>query len=288
MKKEIYNQEVSDAIYKICKPNFEKVLQETLPDSMTTPKKPIKLLIRFNNYRRQQQIKVYKDSTIQKIKSAIPCNYIERTKLLFVSEYKPQITLMVGKNTITGIWSQKIINGEKQAYVLEADNLEEVDKWFNEKKEWIEGSIDIAIKEFITAFNFELEGKFNPIEKRKEIEVKGEEYIDNLPEELILHDTVGKKVYSSGFEFKNEIYAKNYIKSRAIEDISPQIQEQLILIQAKMDLLDKRQETLTQAMDYYDKNIIKHFEILNKMSDTLSKLEEGLNKKNFFQKLFKF
>jgi hypothetical protein len=277
------DKQIEDEIYKLCKPHFEKVLQEKLPDSMTTPKRAIRLLIRFNNYRRQQQIKVYKDSTIKKIQSAIPhSNYIERTKLLFVTDYKEQITIMLGKNTITGIWHQNIINGQKQAYVLEAENLEQVDKWFDEKKIWIEQSIDDALKEFIKKFGLRCDLIFKPIEKRKEIEVKGEEYIDSLPQELILHDTVGKKVYDSGFEFKNEIYAKNYIKNRAIEGITPALAEQLMLLCKQIEVIDAREKALTESMIWMDKNNKSHKRVLSKLEKAIDKLSEKIDTKSTY------
>ena len=59
---------------------------------------------------------------------------------------------------------------------------------------------------------------------------KGEEFIDSIPQEVIIHDTFFKKVYKKGIEFKNTkkgespgVHIKNYIKNRAIEDIAPEI-----------------------------------------------------------------
>ena len=85
--------------------------------------------------------------------------------------------------------------------------------------------------------------EFKPYVKRKpEIEIKGEEFIDSLPRDLIIHDTVFKKVYEQGVEFKGVPYVKNYIKNRALEDVSPIISDQLMLIDKKIELLNKKQK----------------------------------------------
>ena len=56
---------------------------------------------------------------------------------------------------------------------------------------------------------------------------KGEDYIDKIPKEVIIHDTIFKKVYGEGIEFgvtgEPTVKLKTYIKNRAIEDIAPEI-----------------------------------------------------------------
>ena len=276
MKKEV---SIDEEVYSMVKPIFEKALKETLPNSMTTIPPPIKFFIRFNNYRRQIKYPVYKDSTFQKVKTTIASthkkqiNACEHTKIISIRSFKPQVTIQIFKNTITAIWFQNIRHGKKEGYVVEGKNIDQICQWVDDKKKEIEEELDAAIKEILTLLKHK-DYIFNPITKRKEIEVKGEEFIDSLPKDLILYDTVFKKVYDKGVEFKDEVYVKNFIKTRALEDVTPRIAEQLTLIDRKIDLLDKRQESQAKVQEYYDKNVVKHFEVLSKMSKTLTKMSK--------------
>jgi len=77
---------------------------------------------------------------------------------------------------------------------------------------------------------------------RQEDAVKGEEFIDDIPNNLIMHDTYFKKVYERDLEFKGPTYLKNYIANRAVEKITPEIIEEINNIREEKEV--GRQEIL--------------------------------------------
>jgi len=283
------NNEIREEIYRICKPHFEKVLQETLSNSMTTMSNRVKIVWRPNNYRRQMEVKTKVNSTIEKIKSAIDStdklqiNINNHTKLISIKNYKPQITIQYGKNTLTGIWSQKIIGGHKQVFLLEGKNIEEITALLVKHKERIEKQIDDALMDFAKKFNIKLPLSY-PKHTRSEDMIKGEEYLDNLPADLIIHDTYFRKVYKNELEFKSgknqphsAILVKNYLKNRALEEIAPKIEDKL----EKMIIV---MEKGFENQKYLDKNLVKHFKVLNKIEKAITRLDRTLRGGRFLSR----
>jgi len=209
-------------------------LKEAQSNSMATTTITPKIIWRPNNYRRKIEVKEKTNSGINKIRTTIPTSsYSAHTKMLSIKDYLPNITIQYGKNTLTGIYSQNRIGGVKEHFLIERESIDEINKAIDEKKEKIRERIDIALDRFIVQFKLRIQLK-KPEWDRYEDFVKGEEYIDKIPSEVIIHDTFFKKVYGQGIEFKNSgkgespvVHMKNYIKNRAVEDISPQIAEEI-------------------------------------------------------------
>lgn len=206
-----------------------KVPKEGYSNSMTTGKKPFSIVWRPNNYRRQIRVGIKTNSVIKIIKRTILNTSVGRhNKLLSIKDYRPNITIQYGKEKLTAIYSQSIIGGNKQTFFIKADSIALLDERLNEKKNDIKKRLDDALLTFSKQFRI-----FLPFEKivwsRHEDFIKGEEYIDSIPAEVIIHDTVFKKVYKKGIEFTGglndepTVKIKNYIKNRAIEDIAPDL-----------------------------------------------------------------
>jgi len=298
-------------INKLITPIFNKVLQEDVSNSMTTTKTTFKILWRPNNYRRQIKVKEKSNSTIEKIRSAISAipyltfSYEPHTKMVSIKNYAQNktnkgITIQYGKETITGIYSQNIIGGAKEIFLIEANTINDLEKYINNKKEDIEKYIDAALKQFIKEFNISLPFT-KPEWSRYEDFIKGEEYIDKIPREVIIHDTYFKKVYGKGIEFKNSeireeptVHLKNYIKNRAIEKIAPDIADELkntqymvkgiletnastskLLNSMAKPILELNQLTLLEI-----KNKKMHMKVLHDMSKTLKDIRTEIRQKN--------
>jgi len=254
----------NDLVYEIKRKTLES-LKEASTSSMTTMGKGVCFLWRPNNYRRKLKVRSKDNSTIAKIKSAIDSttkgqhfsrlvnstsgfpqeknttipqfpmelNFNSHTKVISIKNFMG-ITIQYGKETLTGIYSQNIIGGNKETFLIEADNIEDVEERLNQKKEEIRIKIDKALSSFCQMFKILLPHAL-PVWDRYEDWIKGEDYIDKIPRETIVHDTYFKKVYGSGIEFKNTgaegeepvTHMKNYIKNRAVEDIAPQIAEEI-------------------------------------------------------------
>lgn len=278
---------VEEHIRRIVKPIFDKVPKEIPSNSMTTPKKTFSLVWRPNNYRRQIEVKTKTNSTINQIKSAIPqANVDGHTKLVSIKDYTPNITIQYGKNTLTAIYHQNIIRGHKETFWIEAYSINDIEERLKQKKEEIKARIDETIDNFSKRFGIKLPLR-KPIWARYEDFAKGEEYIDKIPRETIIHDTYFKKVYGKGIEFikagdeEPTAHLKNFIKNRAIEDIAPDIA-------ASINTLGNALITqLNPAIKELSANMATHISIMkdikqgiNRFNKTVSKLNNKISQTN--------
>ncbi|MCD4759796.1 hypothetical protein K8R33_02830 [archaeon] len=296
MKKEVYDKKLSEYIYSRTKPIFEKVLQEKLPSSMTTTEKKFRIVWRPNNYRRQMEVREGTKTLKTTITTHYSChlpmtkeekpkvNYTPHTNILSIKNYNPQITIQYGKNTLTGIWSQRVIDGKKQVFLLEGNNIEEVTSLLIKHKEKIERKIDAALIEFAKKFKIKYPYS-SPKHTRSEDMIKGEEYLDNLPSDMVIHDTYFRKVYKNQVEFKSgkgeehsAIRVKNYIKNRCLEDITPKITDQLILLNQKYDMNIDVTNRLVEQLDL-------HLSVLKGIDTSFKTFNSLLNKKIVVEKL---
>jgi len=261
--------------------------QADLSNSMTTTKKSFSYFFRPNNYRRQIMVKEKTNSTLQEIRGAISIlpmelNINTHTKLISIKNYKPNITIQYGKNILTAIYSQTIIAGEKEIFRIERNSIGEVQDRINEIKQDIEKRVDNALKEFSHKFNLSMPFK-NPVWSRYEDFIKGEEFIDKIPRECIIHDTFFKKVYGKGIEFKKSeleeptIHLKNYIKNRAIEDIAPEISGS---INSLGSTLEKFTNDLTPVINDLAVNMKTHISVLKGIDKSFKKFNNLLTQKD--------
>ncbi len=266
-KKEVCDKRLKDYIDKVTTPIFEKVLQEDLSNSMTTPKKTFCYFFRPNNYRRQIPVKEKTNSTLQEIKGTISplpmeLNINPHTKIISIKGFKPNITIQYGRTTLTAIYSQTIIAGEKEIFRIERNSISEINARINEIKQNIEKRVDNALKEFSRKFSLSLPF-VKPIWSRYEDFLKGEEYIDKIPRECIIHDTFFKKVYGKGIEFKKAgpeepvTHLKNYIKNRAIEDIAPEIANAITEVYTKFGSFITGMTPVLQQINNQNVEILK-------------------------------
>jgi len=234
-KKDIYKIKGLNPFY--CKNSNLKASSpmETLSNSMTTTqntKKTFSIIWRPNNYRRQIKVKTKTNSALKNIQTTIThYSYCKHTKMLSIKGYKPNITLQYGKDTLTAIYSQNKIGGVKEHYLIETNDYNYLQQAIDNKKQEIEDKIDKTLLEFSRQFKIKLPLE-KPIWKRYEDFIKGEEYIDSIPKEVIIHDTHFKKVYGQGIEFMGNdkaptVKMKNHLRNSAINNIAPEIAEEL-------------------------------------------------------------
>lgn len=284
---------LQDYTERIITPVFAKTLgvpQEDLSNSMTTTKKTFCYFFRPNNYRRQIPVKEKTNSTLQEIKGTISplpmeLNINPHTKLISIKGFKPNITIQYGRTTLTAIYSQTIIAGEKEIFRIERNSISEINARINEIKQNIEKRVDNALKEFSSQFNLSLPFK-KPVWSRYEDFLKGEEYIDKIPRECIIHDTFFKKVYGKGIEFKKAgqeepaTHLKNYIKNRAIEDIAPEIANSINDLGNHLIPTIRSLDKSIQ-MEIHNKKI--HLGVLNSMDKTMKEIRDSLPKRGLLK-----
>ena len=271
-------------VEKLCKPIFDKVLKEAGSNSMTIAPVILKFLWRPNNYRRKIIVKTKDNSTIKKIISAIESThklqYNEHNKLLFVYNFNG-ITLQYGKNTLTGIWSQ---DKKKTTYLIESDCIDGLEELIDKRKKKIQEQIDNALELFIKQFKIKLMFE-KPIWDRYEDWIKGDEFIDKIPEETIVHDTIWKKVYPKGIEFKQTsdkedptTFMKTYIKNRAIEKISPEIANELMIIKEIEKSTLKMNESTSKTLNQFVNTTIPILQDFSINIKTHNKVLKGIDK----------
>ena len=287
-KKKVCDKSIKDYINKVTTPIFEKVLQEDISSSMATTthykSNGFRYLVRFNNYRIQIQVKEKTNSTSTRIQGAIRKLPMElsinpHTKLISIKNYNKGITIQYGKNTLTAIYACPLINGHKQTRLIERDTIDGINARMDEIKDNIKKKLDNALKEFSRQFALSLPFK-KVIWVRHENWIKGDEFIDNIPRETIIHDTIGKKVYAEGWEFMGgkdkepTATIKNYIKNRAIEDIAPEIAASLNQLCLRFDTMGNRIIDMMNNRTKVDTelaiNIRTHNKIFKKLDNLLS------------------
>jgi len=184
------------------------------------------ILFRPHNYRRMVLTRAKTDVVMRRIKKKMPLATITpQNKLVSFKQFKPDVTIQFGRRKVIGIYNRP----ERVVYHIKAYSIQDLQQRVNYWREQIRGRIDGAIKEFLEQLC--LPHLSVSIWQRYEDWLKGEEYIDSLPDDLIVHDTFFKKVYEQGVEFIGPkghglmpgVSVKHYIKNRAIEDVAPEI-----------------------------------------------------------------
>ena len=264
-EKEKHTKSLNDYIAKITSPIFAKTLgvpKEEVYNSITTPKKTFKIFFRPNNWRLQIEVKEKTNSTIDYLKRTFSTiNFNEHNKLISLME--GNIVIQYGKKTLSAIYSCPVIRGVKQGWMIERDTIPEITIRIDEIKQKIEKTLYGTLKEFSHKFKVFLPFK-RPIWGRHEDFIKGESYIDKIPRECQFIDTVVKKVYAEpGVEFiggKGEeptLNLKTYLKTRAVEDIAPEIANAITEVYTKFGSFITGMTPVLQQVNNQNVEILK-------------------------------
>lgn len=164
----------------------------------------------------------------------------------------------------------------KRWRVIEGDTIEEIDSKIDAYIEELNTKSDEAIKKVIKY------GHGKPdmalIKTRGEIGIHGDEFLDSIPEDLIIQDTYFKKLYKKKPEFNLDNkgkagYVKNYISIRAIEKVSPEIANE---IKGVNDVL---QGELKPVLESLTEQIKLHLEVQKITKDTMKDIRDFIVKK---------
>lgn len=198
-------------------------------NSMTIDPTSKLILWRPNNYRRRMDLGYINIVHLERLKTAIlkypylKVTYSSYNKLLWVLlDYKGgMFRLQLGRRFLVCVYVQNKVGGVKEVYKISLEGMER-------RKEEIRVLMDEVLVSFAKKWGlFDSKGEVKWL--RHEDWIKGEEYIDRIPAEVVIHDTVFKKVYDEGVEFiggegvEPVARVKNYIKNRALEELSPEL-----------------------------------------------------------------
>lgn len=242
-KEDEAEKRINKELDKILDPIFNKVLQEAHRNTMSvgvdSPKPIITFYWRPNNYRLQipferKRFNLGVDTTLATDSRQGSVITTPKGHQFKISNFGTKISgkfnglpIMIDKNCITIIYSLKTAVSpseiKKAVYEIKAYSLkdigEKIDERVNEiKKECIETAMD-----FIRIY-----GGFAKFKEAKWI--RHEDAIhkeDWIPDEVIIHDTNFKKVYPKEVEMKSPAYVKNFYQNRVIEQIAPEIAQEL-------------------------------------------------------------
>lgn len=225
-----------EMVRRIAEPIFKAAIPlEAQTDIMDISAQSFKVVWRPNNYRRRGLFKEPLDIPSKQWGGVYHHFKITLKGLLMVRDY-PQVLLIVGPRVIQAVYSQRVVGGVKEAFLIERRTMQELEDVLVAKREAITGLLDGAVSDFCARVGCVV----GPLSwGRYEDWVKGESVIDSLPQDLVIHDTFFKKVYGEGIEFKSSgggespvVHLKQYIKNRAIEDVAPEIARELALLAA--------------------------------------------------------
>lgn len=208
-----------------------------LTDTMSMTLFPKKFLWRPNNYRLKIVSNLGSIGNLGSIKGSMGILHMEfnskGSKFLKINE---RVSLMVHPSCVIGVYSLKNPKGEKEWFEVSCDSVESFQNFIDKKVKEIEMLLRAEISKLGLPLDYS-----SGIWIRHEDGVKNEEFLDSLPDDLILHDTYFKKVYGNELEFKAPAYVKNFITNRAIESIVPELARELADIKSRLPSPERKE-----------------------------------------------
>ncbi len=254
---------LKEHIKKITDPIF-RVPKEHTTNPMRGSKHKIIRLIQPHNFRRYF---TFSKTTYNPTIPYSEKNY--KSEHHYTNFYGCKIIIRKKSVEIINLWHQK------QWRLLEVQSIKEVNDRINEMKQEMEDTTIKALRKFISVNGGESD--FKPIIKRKsEIGIHGDDYIDKIPPEMVIHDTYFKKVYKEKVEFLGEESVKSYIQNRAIEDLSPEIAQSITTLGKDLvPILTRVNESLLLEI----KNKKLHQGVLKSMDKTMKQIRDDLRQR---------
>lgn len=131
----------------------------------------------------------------------------------------------------------------KQWRLIKRGSIDEIKARITEVMKRLEEEAVQALQVFIRIHGGK--SSYRILYKRCEHGIHGDSYLDRIPPELVINDTVFKKVYQHKVEFKDEVAMKTYIANRSIEEIAPDIARSI-------DNLAQRIKVAHKKLDFID------------------------------------
>jgi len=190
--------------------------------------------------------------------------------------------------------------------VVRKKRVEVINKWFEKQWKVITGTPE-ELKSRVDDIQKDMDNKciealkkmvsitggstdYKIIKRRGEWGIHNDEYLDKIPEDQIIHDTVFKKVYPNKTEFYDPVHIKNYVSNRAMEEIAPDVAEELNhtreLIKGILEINASTSKTLNEFISNFLPiqadfawNIQTHTEVLKGINGSFKKFNKLLSKK---------
>ncbi len=161
----------------------------------------------------------------------------------------------------------------KQWRKLTADNLKQINEMIDKEMQILKDQSTEALKSFIDLHKGK--SRFEVLKLKCEHGIHGDDYLDKIPREMIIHDTYFKKEYAKKVELFKVAEVKNYISNRCIENIAPEIAAEINNIH---NSVSKPLKDLNESiqLEIYNKKL--HLNVLRDMKNTLNDISTSLKK----------
>lgn len=223
-------KDISKEFIEVVNKNIDKVPKETNSNPWGVQNGKIVKAVQPHNYRLYFD---FENPTLNPTQPYTLKNYNSEKHFIY-----PTHRIVVRKNSIEVTY----LAHEKQWRRIIADSDKDIDIRLNEIEKDIEDKLFTYLKEFIARNG----GKtnFKLLRKRKQDwGIHGDSFLDNIPNDLIISDTIFKKHYSDKVEFFGASETKNYISNRALERFSPEIANKLEIIERTVEGILKVNES---------------------------------------------
>ncbi len=168
----------------------------------------------------------------------------------------------------------------KQWRLMTARDIDDIGCRINEVTERLDKQCIEALKKIIKYFGGK--SKFEILKKRCKGEhgVHGLDFLDKIPEDMVIHDTVFKKVYKKKVEYKSPVHVKNTVSNYAIHNIAPDIANELTIIkEAVMGTLKINADT-SKVLNQFATSYTQHSSIYDNLAvniKTHNKVLKGID-----------
>lgn len=281
----VTNDLLKKHIEKIVRPIFERAAKETPTNPMMVgrvpPKNGIKFLIQPHNYRLYFKFKKINFNPPNKLttkkwekeglKYSIKNHNSEHH---FDSINKCRIIIKKNK--------AEVINKshDKQWRLIFAESIDDIDKRIKEVTDKLDRDSIKALGELIREFGGKSD--FQVVKRRAEYGIHGEDYLDRIPPEMVIQDTVFKKVYAEKVEFYRPTEIKNYISNRSLEEFAPEIAGSIADINRKFD------QFINEFLPIHKEhaiNIKTHTKVLKNIEKSFKRFNDMLSQKSLLKYL---
>lgn len=225
-------------------------------DTMSISRNSFRVLWRPNNYRRKSRLKFTSPDTGYPVSDHFSHARRSKKGVWSIRDYD-RITILLGPRVVTAMWSQRVINGEKELFLLESNREIEVRERIAGKREEIRILLDRALVDLAERLGMKIE---EPVWDRFEDYVRDERIDDlvaKLPRGCVVYDSFFKKVYDEGVEFVQSTPGEfpgarlsSYLKNRAFEDVAPEVAAELAALRRDVA---QRFALLTRSIERLEK-----------------------------------
>jgi len=272
-EKEVYDKSLKDYIDKLIIPIFDKVHRKSSNNPMMVgrvQKKEISFLWQPHNYRLYFYFNktnfipptsksIYKTRSKYELK-----NY--GSEHHFYNWKDCKITI---KKTMVEVINK---SHNKQWRLITANSIPQIKKKIDQVVENLNKQGISALKSIIRRFGGISDCKI--IKVRGEHGIHGIDYLDRIPEDMVIHDTIFKKVYKGKVEFYDPANIKNFVSNMALKDIAPEIAESIDNLGNQLILTIR---SLDKSIKLEIENKKLHLEILNNIDKSFKRFNKLLS-----------